>query len=188
MGRTANGIIVACYWMLVISTPLPCRGAQSKVFSSSEYGFRFQYPETWIRKPPRANPDARAKVSSNLADKANCYVVVQPEAEKAAALSRELLLAEVRVDFPDARLVDSGLRPIDGEPGNYIIVEMSYWSYDSLITIRNLTVRSWRDGQTFTLTCGAFKNWFKRYEPLFWDIVNSFEFSTGKQPPGPAKK
>lgn len=179
-------LAACCFCTLAIAAPLQTLSANQNVFVSTDHGFRFQYPETWISKPPRANPDAKAKVSSNLPDKANCYVEVKrivngPDLATGITSSQQLL-AEVRKDFPEVRLIEAGPTSVAGAPANYIIVEMSYWSYDSTITIRNLAVRARNDGETFTLTCGAFENWFERYEPVFWDIVGSFEFTDGGQP------
>ncbi len=88
----------------------------------------------------------------------------------------KLILQEISLRFPDAKLIEAGSLILDGIPANFVHVTMEFNNFNSPISIHNIMTRVEKNDLLYTITCGSFSSGFEKAEPVFQDIIRRFGF------------
>jgi hypothetical protein len=154
-----------------------------EVYRDDKARFIFQYPNSWSRVPATHERTRIKIVSGNGAGGEDCGVNVQIDESlrkySTQQVVRQMLDAPAmqqaqRVNFPDAKILDSGFTTISHQDAVFYIIELTWRNVGVEIPMKMITVQTVRDERVFTLTCRGGKTEFERAMPIFGIIFSGF--------------
>jgi hypothetical protein len=149
-------------------------------YKNKEYGFEFQYPETWKEKKPGQGSSVKVLVK-------NCPLCGQQESFNVAANTGEKKLdgidnfkkyfeAPMKNMFPDAKIIDNGEIYVGGVYGNYFLIKFTLRKGGVILPWMLKQILIDRGGFTYVLSLGSNPEHQDLVQPIFEKILSSFEF------------
>ena len=173
-------------WLGVIAVFLSVALFQGRVFSANvktfrndELGFQITYPENWVqaqgksalyikRNSEKEPADMSINVSHFTGDKDSVMSEIKA--------NPEVLMAQVKKRFPDAKLVESGETYLGGYPGYYLMMDYTIKNFKTEKDIKVFQIFCIKDKKFYLIHFETFASIYDITFPEFEKTLSSFNF------------
>jgi len=167
MYRDGLKLFLNVFFCLVVIGPLTACAKNPHEYTNSEFGFRLQYPESWVVSPSLV-PNARIKVVAPVgAQRAECMVVVKRYAKAVSAKQSDI--DQVFLEAPSASelkdILSQSARGVDVQaassgklhirPAHLALVRYTVDSPTGATFVSGRVLMTATPGLTWTLSCGG---------------------------------
>jgi hypothetical protein len=149
-------------------------------------GYAIWYPKNWS-KVPASHAKTKLKIVSKGgagADDFNVVVASDPSfkqitADKLVSMileKPEALRAQLRREYPDAKIIKSGKTQLDNQTAYYVIFDATFRSFELEVPMRFLQVSTVHGSRAYYLTSRTAPEEFDSMRPIFTVIMGGFRF------------
>lgn len=180
---------------MMLATPCNVFGEDLQTFINQEFGFSFQYPDSWVVQPP-ASPNSRAKVvSPKSSPHAECAVIVQRYPQLATLKQGEIdqvfaqrpsqseFTEALSQSHSDVTILEVSVGALHSRPAHLARLRYSLGTESGKMFASGRVVSTATPGLTWTITCGAqgrsfdeAEKGYQHWQALINNIILSFEF------------
>jgi hypothetical protein len=185
-------LVVVILGTLLLPTPLLADGFSK--FTSSNFGFTFEYPSSWEIRPP-VFPNARAVVGPKNGEVAECAIFIKlvPDTKSMSQkdidnyFSQKTILSEAeesyKLQYNDVQVIAIGNSMLDNRPARVERVRLSAGSQEGKGFVYSLSMSAGAPGQIWTVGCSglgrssreAEKN-FNKHQMDINRLISTFRF------------
>lgn len=148
------------------------------LYRDQQNHFYIELPSRWTIKQPK-EPSTVLKAVEGNGGNINISIMAVDSDVTSDYISKEWvdeMYAIMKKQYPDARLIDSGISSIDNNKAAYIVFSYSYRLLDVIVPITMMVYSTIEDKKVVTITCGGHRDKFSYYEPICKRSIASFVF------------